>query len=88
VEMSVALTQHLVPFVERVRPREAMVQWLFDAEVTKGRYPPPVLGLAILLSLLGRSSEACAILADVERKCVGAWRARVDDIARKLGCAT
>lgn len=70
----------------RMCSRREMSQWLTDTEVVKRRYPPPIIYLAILQYLLGRPSEACALLAEVERNAIGAWRVRAAEVADRLGC--
>jgi Domain of unknown function (DUF4304) len=85
--VSKAITDHVLPFMKRMRSRQDMVQWLTDTEVVRKRYPPPIINLAILQSLLGNSSEGCALLAEVQKKAIGAWRARAAEIAARLGCA-
>lgn len=82
-----AVTDHALPFVQRMRSRVAMVQWLTDTRVVKRRYPPEIINLAILQHFLGRSSEACALLAEVEKRAIGAWCARVAEVAERLDCA-
>jgi hypothetical protein len=70
-----------------MRSRQDMVQWLMNAQVVKKRHPPPIINLAILQHFLGKPSEACALLAELEKKAVGAWRARATEVAERLGCA-
>jgi hypothetical protein len=87
-EISKAITNYVLPFVMRTHSRQDMVQRLTDTQVVKKTYPPPIINLAILQSLLGNSSEGCALLADVQKKAVGAWRARAAEVAERLACAT
>jgi len=86
-QVSKAVCVHVLPFVERMCSRESMVQWLIDTQVVKKKYPPSIINLAILQSLVGRSSEACALLAEMQTKAVGAWRAKAAEVAVRLGCA-
>ena len=86
-KVSKAITDHVLPFVKRMRSRQDMVQWLMDTQVVKKRYPPPIINLAILQNLLGNSSEGCALLAEVQKKAIGAWRARVAEVTERLSCA-
>jgi hypothetical protein len=86
-KVSKAITDHMLPFVKRMRSRQDMVQWLTDTRVVKKKYPPPIINLAILQNLLGSSSEGCALLAEVQKKAIGAWRARAAEVAERLGCS-
>ena len=81
-----ATADYVLPFVKRMSSREAMVQWLSDTDVLRKRYPPMIINFAILHGMLGRKSEACALLANLESKAVGAWRARAAEVAARLGC--
>lgn len=83
-----AVADRVLPYLERMRSRQEMVQWLTDTQVVKKRYPPPIINLAILHGFLGASAEACALLAEVERKAIGAWRTRAAEVAERLGCAS
>lgn len=85
-KVSKAITDYVLPFVKRMRSRQDMVQWLTNTHVTKKRHPPPIINLAILQYFLGKSSEACALLAELEKKAIGAWRARAAEVAERLGC--
>lgn len=86
-EVSKAITDHVLPFVTRMRLRQDMVQWLTDTQVVQRKYPLPIINLAILQDLLGNSSEGCALLAEVQTKAIGAWRVRAAEVAERLGCA-
>src|SRR5690606_12703069 len=83
-KVSKAITDHMLPFVKRMRSRQDMVQWLTDTQVVKKKYPPPIINLAILQYLLGNSSEGCALLAEIQKKAIGAWRARAAEVAERL----
>lgn len=82
-----AITDDVLPFVTRMRSRQEMVQWLTETQVMRKKYPPPIINLAILQHSLGKAPEACALLAELEKKAIGAWRARVAEVAARLGCA-
>ncbi len=86
-KVSKAITDHVLPFVNRMRSRQDMVQWLADTQVVKKKYPPPIINLAILQNLLGNSSEGCTLLAEMRKKAIGAWRAKAVEVAERLGCA-
>jgi hypothetical protein len=86
--VSKAITDHMLPFVKRMRSRQDMVQWLTDTRVMKKKYPPPIMNLAILQGLLGEMSKACALLTEVQSKAIGAWRARAVEVAKRMGCVS
>jgi hypothetical protein len=85
-KISTAIADHVLPFVNRMRSRQEMVEWLTAARVVRKRYPLPIINLAILQHLLGRSSEACALLAEVEKRAIGGWRSRATEVGERLGC--
>ncbi|HEY3520103.1 MAG TPA: DUF4304 domain-containing protein [Rhodanobacteraceae bacterium] len=85
-EIVKAIIEQLLPFLKRMHSRQDMVQWLTRGDVIKKKYPLPIINLAILQNLLGESSEACALLANLEKKIIGAWRTRVVEVAERLGC--
>lgn len=87
VKVAQSVADCVLPFIKRMRSRQDMVQWLTDTQVVKKRYPLPIINLAILQNFLGKSLEACALLTEVEKKAVGAWRIRAADVAERLGCA-
>jgi hypothetical protein len=77
---------HVVPFLERMRTRETMKEWLTNTGVPRKRYPPPIINLAIISSLLGETEKACTLLAELHKKSVGAWRRRIAEVAERLNC--
>lgn len=81
------LNAHVLPFLEGMHSLGAMEQFLTDTKVTKQRYPPPVIYLAILKSELGDRTGACALLHELLEKSVGAWRTRISEVAGRLGCS-
>lgn len=81
------LTVYMLPFLERMHSPEAMEHFLTSAQVTKQKYPLPVICLAILKSEQGDRTAACALLTELSEKSVGAWRNRISDVARRLGCS-
>ena len=76
--------QLIVRFLESVRTRERMVQWLEDTEVTKKRYPLPIINLAVLQALLERPVDARATLDNLETKVSGAWKDRVAQVRERI----
>jgi hypothetical protein len=81
-----SVESHVLPFLTSMHSREAMEQWLHDAGVTGRRHPPPILALAILMHLSGKSAEACALLSDLRDRTSAAWRERTSEVAARLGC--
>ena len=88
LQVSRGVHAHVLPFLERMQAREAMEEWLVTTQVVRKKYPPPILSLAILMGTRGKFDEACALLADLRSKSFGAWRARCEDVAKRLGCAS
>lgn len=86
-ELSKLIIAHILPFVQRMRSRQGIVQWLMDTQVVKRRYPPPIINLAILQVFLGNPTEGCSLLVELQKNAVGAWRTRVTEVAERLGCA-
>jgi hypothetical protein len=81
------VTAHVLPFLERMHSFEAMEHFLTIAQVTKQKYPPPVIYLAVLKSERGDRIGACALLTEFGKKTVGAWRTRIAEVAGRLGCS-
>jgi hypothetical protein len=81
------LNAHVLPFLERMHSLEAMEQFLTNAQVTKQKHPLPIIYLAILMSEQGNRTGACALLTELGEKSVGAWRTRIGEVARRLGCS-
>lgn len=77
----------VLPFLDRMRARRNMEQWLIDAGVTRKRYPMPIITLAIIKSLLGDLTQGCDLLTELQKKSVGAWRARAAEVAERLRCS-
>src|SRR5690606_42151002 len=73
-KVSKAITDHVLPFVKRMRSRHDMVQWLMDTQVVKTRYPPPIINLAILQrseehtsELQSRENLVCRLLLEKKK---------------------
>lgn len=81
-----AAIDHALPFIDRMRSRPAMVQWLTDTGVAGKKYPPPIINLAILRALTGETACACALLDRVRGNAPGGWAERAGEVARRLGC--
>lgn len=84
VEAAQTVSLHVLPFVSRMRSREAMVRQLTETQVEKLRYPLPAINLAILLHLLGNEREASDLLSRLRAKATGAWRGRVAEVVCRL----
>ena len=81
------LNQYVLPFLDRMHSFETMEQFLTGAQVTKQKYPLPIIYLAILKSERGDRTGACALLTELSGKSLGAWRTRIGEVARRLGCS-
>src|SRR5215475_1104533 len=66
---------HVLPFLEYMHTREAMKQWLIETEVTRKRYPLPIISLAILECLSGDFAQGCKLLAEIQARSrsAGGW---------------
>jgi len=81
------LNRYVLPFLERMHSIDAMEKFLSESEVTKQKYPLPVLCLAILKNERGDKTGACSLLAEFGKKTVGAWRTRINEVAQRLQCS-
>jgi hypothetical protein len=84
--LSAAVRTHVLPFLERVRSRNNMEEWLLTRDVVRRRYPPPIIALAILQSERGELAGACAMLRKLTNSTSEAWRTRVTRVLEKIGC--
>jgi hypothetical protein len=82
------LGTQILPFLERMRSSEAMLDWLATTGIPSPKSPLPSICFAVLQSQLGDIGAACAVLADLERKALGAWKARAHEVAVRIGCAS
>jgi hypothetical protein len=82
------LRSHVLPFLEQMHSHAAMERFLTDAEVTKQKYPLPILHLAVLRYRRGDKIGACGVLAELRRGALGAWRNRAAEVEDRLGCET
>jgi Domain of unknown function (DUF4304) len=74
----------ILDFLGLSASRQKMIDWLDDNEVTKKRYPPPVINLAILQALTGQLPTALAILNELQEKVSGPWLDRVLQVGERL----
>jgi hypothetical protein len=86
-EMVDCLGARILPFLERMRSLEAMRDWLASTGMPSPKSPLPSICFAVLQAQLGDTGAACAVLAELERKVLGAWKARAQEIAVRIGCA-
>lgn len=84
-EMVDCLTARIFPFLEGMQSLEAMRDWLASTGMPSRKGPLPSICFAVLQAQLGDISAACTALADVERKALGAWKARAQEVAARIG---
>jgi hypothetical protein len=82
-EISESIARHVLPFLERMRSRAEMAEFL-AATTMKGRYPPPIISLAVLQGFLGRPQQGRLLLAELESRSTGTWKDRVSAVAKRL----
>jgi hypothetical protein len=80
------ITAHVLPFLERMHSFDSMEEFLTRAQVTRQKYPLPIIYLALLKNQQGDRTAACELLSELRRKTVGAWQSRISEVARRLGC--
>lgn len=85
-EMVDCLAARILPFLERMRSLEAMRDWLASTGIPSPKSPLPSICFAVLQAQLGDISAACTALANLERKALGAWKARAQEVAARIGC--
>jgi hypothetical protein len=85
-EMTEALRAYVLPFLERMHATRALEDFLADSNVTRQRYPPPVIYLALLRKERGDLPGACAILRDLHDHAGGSWKARVGQLIEAIRC--
>jgi hypothetical protein len=86
-KLSCATADVVLPFIERMRSRENMLQWLKQTQALNKTYPLPIINFAVLQHLIGESAQACERLAALQKSAMGAWSKRASDVAARLGCA-
>jgi hypothetical protein len=85
-DMADCLTARILPFLERMRSLEAMRDWLASTGIPSPKSPLPSICFAVLQAQLGDTSAACAVLAELQQRALGAWRARAQEVAARIGC--
>lgn len=85
-ELIDCLAARVLPFLERMQSLEAMRDWLASTGMPSPKSPLPSICFAVLQAQLGDISAACTTLAELERKALGAWKARAQEVAARIGC--
>lgn len=85
-DISEKTTAFALPFLERMHSLEVMKEFLTITQVTKHKYPPPIIYLAILMNLLEDREGGCKLLAELGGNTVGAWKLRIREVAGRLMC--
>lgn len=86
-EMVDCLRLRILPFLDRMHSLEAMRDWLTSTGMPSPKSPLSSISFAVLQAQLGDVGAACAALAELELKSLGAWKARVQEVAARIGCA-
>jgi hypothetical protein len=85
-EMADCLGARILPFLEHMRSLEAMRDWLASTGMPSAKNPLSSICFAVLLSQVGDIGAACTALAELERKALGAWKVRAQEVAVRIGC--
>jgi hypothetical protein len=80
------VSAHVLPFFDRMHSFEAMEQFLTTTQVTRQKYPPPIIYLAALKNEIGDQAGGCALLTELGETVSGAWRNRISEVAGRLRC--
>jgi hypothetical protein len=80
------VSENVVPFIERMHSREAMVEYLSASDVVRQKDPPSMIYLAILTHDAGDKASGCSLLAELQTAALGAWRTRAGEVSARLGC--
>lgn len=75
----------ILSFFDQLNSRQGMVRWLTDSGVTRKRYPPPIINLAILHALIGQFSKSEALFNDLQSGISGPWLERIIEARDRLG---
>jgi len=75
---------HVVPFFDRMHSVEALAKQLKGSGVTKQKYPPPIICLAVLMWENGDVAGANALLNELRKQTLGAWQTKVADVIERL----
>jgi Domain of unknown function (DUF4304) len=86
-ELVDCLAARIFPFLERMQSLEGMRDWLTSTGVPSPISPLPSICFAVLQAQLGDVGAACTVLAELERKALGVWKARAKEVASRVGCA-
>lgn len=87
-EMAGCLREQALPFLWRMQSLKEMRDWLALAGAPSPKIPLPTICFAVLLSRLGDRNRACAILAELGTKALGAWKGRSKEVSVRIGCGS
>jgi uncharacterized protein DUF4304 len=85
-EIPKTVSELVIQFLERMHTLEEMETWLANSKSGISKFPAYRIGLAIIKYRLGKTVEACDLLADLQKHSIGGWRTRASEIAGCLGC--
>jgi Domain of unknown function (DUF4304) len=85
-EMVYHLETSVLPFLDRMQSLNDMRDWLASRGMPSAREALGTICLAVVLSKLGDSISACAMLAQLERDAFGGWKARAKEVGTRIGC--
>ncbi|MEY2493792.1 MAG: hypothetical protein QOJ45_284 [Verrucomicrobiota bacterium] len=81
-----ALTEHALPFFDRMHSLEAIERLLTDQSRSSSGYPPPSIYLAAIKHSLGDASGACELLTSLREATSGPWGTKIAHAETFLGC--
>lgn len=81
-----AVVSNAVPILERMRDRQAMLEFLEGREPLKRRDWPTAISLAVLRHDLVDHADGCAMLSELQEAAAGGWKDRAATVAAQLGC--
>lgn len=85
-DISEKITKHILPSLEKSHSLKAMEEILMATQVTRQKYPPPIIYLAILKYELGDIRGASELLSDLRKKTSEPWQVRIDDVFNRIKC--
>jgi hypothetical protein len=84
-EIGERVREHVLPFLDRMHSVEALAEQLKGFGVTKQKYPPPIIYLAVLKWKNGDVAGADMLLSELRMQTVGAWQTRIAEVIARLG---
>ena len=82
--LSAALTEHVLPYLDRMHTRSAMLTTLDAYDMAKRKYPLPRIHAAVLKWLAGDSNGCRDDLRALRKAARGDWTKKVDELERTL----